>query len=114
MRDRDEGAPSYPPIGDYALIGDCRGTVLVSRDGSLDWLCFPRFDSPPIFCALLDAQGGGRFRIRPSGPFRSERRYIPDTNVLRKPSGTRSCQTMKSCASMFGTILGAFYRSKGG
>jgi GH15 family glucan-1,4-alpha-glucosidase len=73
---------SYPPIGDYALIGDCRGAGLVSRDGSLDWLCFPRFDSPSIFGALLDAETGGRLRIRPTEPYRAERRYLPDTNIL--------------------------------
>src|SRR5215208_4381914 len=72
----------YPPIGDYALMGDCRGAGLVSRDGSLDWLCFPRFDSPSVFAALLDAEAGGRFRIRPTGEFQIERRYLPDTNVL--------------------------------
>lgn len=70
------------PIADYGLIGDCRAAGLVSRDGSLDWLCFPRFDSPSIFGALLDAGSGGRFRIRPAGEFQTVRRYLPDTNIL--------------------------------
>jgi GH15 family glucan-1,4-alpha-glucosidase len=72
----------YPPIGDYGLIGDCRAAALVSRDGSLDWLCFPRFESPSLFGALLDTHRGGHFRIRPTGAFRSTRRYLPDTNIL--------------------------------
>ncbi|MDP9373951.1 MAG: glycoside hydrolase family 15 protein [Chloroflexota bacterium] len=76
------GSGDYAPIGDYALIGDCRGAGLVSRDGSLDWLCVPRFDSPSIFAALLDARAGGRFRIRPTEEFRATRRYLPDTNIL--------------------------------
>ena len=90
-------------IGDYALIGDCRSGALISRDGSLDWLCLPRFDSPSIFGALLDATKGGRFRIRPTGEFRSERRYLPQTNVLettfRVPGGACVLRDLMPVAS---------------
>ncbi len=72
----------YKPIGDYALIGDCRSAALVARDGSIDWLAWPRFDSPSLFCALLDSERGGTFRIRPADQFRSTRRYLPDTAIL--------------------------------
>jgi GH15 family glucan-1,4-alpha-glucosidase len=69
------------PIGDYALLSDCRSAALVSRDGSVDWLCFPRFDGPSVFCRLLDP-AGGRFAIRPAGEFRASRRYADQTMVL--------------------------------
>jgi GH15 family glucan-1,4-alpha-glucosidase len=68
-------------INDYAIIGDGRSAALVSRAGSIDWLCWPRFDSPPIFGALLDTDGGS-WRIRPIDQARMSRRYIDDTNVL--------------------------------
>jgi alpha,alpha-trehalase len=69
------------PISDYALLSDCRSAALVSRDGSVDWLCFPRFDGPSVFCRLLDP-AGGRFVIRPAGDFRASRRYVDQTMVL--------------------------------
>jgi GH15 family glucan-1,4-alpha-glucosidase len=70
------------PIGDYALLGDCHSAALVSRDGSVDWACFPRFDSPAVFCRILDAERGGSFFVAPEGPRESARRYRTDTNVL--------------------------------
>src|SRR5258708_31010637 len=69
------------PIGEYALLSDCRSAALVSRDGSVDWLCFPRFDGSSVFCRLLDP-AGGRFAIRPAGEFQVSRRYVDQTMVL--------------------------------
>lgn len=74
--------PPYPAIGDYAVIGNCRSAALVSREGSLDWLCLPRFDGPALFGALLDRVRGGSFAVRPTEGFRATRRYRDDTNVL--------------------------------
>ena len=69
-------------IEDYALIGDCRTAALVGRNGSIDWLCWPRFDSPACFAALLGSGGNGFWRISPTGPFTSRRAYRPGTLVL--------------------------------
>ncbi len=77
------------PIGDYALLSDRRSAALVSRNGSVDWLCFPRFDGPAVFCRLLDP-AGGCFWIRPAGEFRASRRYVPQTMVLETTFTTAS------------------------
>ncbi len=71
-----------PEIGDYAAIGDSRICALISRTGSIDWLCLPHFSGPSVFAALLDAKRGGRFRISPPQWTSIERRYVPETNVL--------------------------------
>jgi GH15 family glucan-1,4-alpha-glucosidase len=69
-------------IADYALIGDCHSAALVGRDGSVDWACFPRFDSPAVFCRLLDDERGGAFVLSPKVTERVRRAYLQDTNVL--------------------------------
>jgi alpha,alpha-trehalase len=70
------------PIADYALLSDRHSAALVSRNGSVDWLCFPRFDSPSLFGALLDPDAG-RWSIHPTGPHTASRSYLDDTLVLR-------------------------------
>jgi GH15 family glucan-1,4-alpha-glucosidase len=77
------------PIEDYALIGDCLSAALVARDGSIDWLCWPRFDSEALFAALLGAREHGRWLIAPHGDFQVTRRYRPNTLVLETHFETR-------------------------
>jgi alpha,alpha-trehalase len=89
------------PIGEYALISDCRSAALVSRDGSVDWLCFPRFDGPSVFCRLLDP-AGGHFAIRPAGESQSSRRYVDQTLVLETTFTTASGTAVLTDALAFG------------
>jgi len=70
------------PIEDYALIGDCRSAALVSRDGSIDWLCWPRFDSEACFAALLGNRDHGRWLVAPRDKARITRQYRPNTLIL--------------------------------
>jgi GH15 family glucan-1,4-alpha-glucosidase len=85
-----------PRIKDYGAVGDCRSVALISRQGSVDWLCWPRFDNPSIFAALLDPEKGGHWSITPTTPFRAERRYMGDSNVL---------ETRFTCASGQATLI---------
>ncbi|GAB3163570.1 glycoside hydrolase family 15 protein [Microbispora hainanensis] len=82
---------STTPIADLALVSDRHSAGLISRDGSAEWLCFPRFDGPSVFARLLDDEAG-HWSIRPAVPFETTRRYLPQTMVLettfRTGSGT--------------------------
>ena len=74
---------TYLPIEDYGIIGDMRTAALVGMNGSIDWLCFPRFDSPSVFAAILDDKKGGRFKISPTSTQATRKQlYWPETNVL--------------------------------
>jgi len=73
----------YQPIENYGVIGDLRTAALVGKNGSLDWLCLPHFDSPSVFAALLDDAKGGHFRVAPTcGDVTTRQLYWPDTNIL--------------------------------
>ena len=73
----------YQPIENYGIIGDLNTIALVGLNGSIDFMCFPRFDSPSIFASLLDKDNGGFFQIKPVfGEMRNKQLYLPDTNVL--------------------------------
>jgi len=74
---------TYRPIESYGIVGDMHTAALIGTDGSIDWLCFPNFDSPAVFAAILDDRKGGRFRIYPTIDGVTHKQfYWPDTNVL--------------------------------
>jgi GH15 family glucan-1,4-alpha-glucosidase len=73
---------SYLPIEDHGIIGNLYTAALVGKEGTIDWLCLPAFDSPSVFCSILDDKKGGHFTLRPVEFTRSQQLYLPDTNVL--------------------------------
>ena len=72
----------YPPIAEHGLIGDLQTAALVATDGTIDFYCYPRFDSPTVFASLLDDKKGGRFGLAPRGPHVAKQMYLPNTAVL--------------------------------
>src|SRR4051795_6588694 len=73
----------YPDIGEHGLIGDLQTAALVATDGTIDWFCCPRFDSPSVFASLLDDRKGGRFSLAPVTPATTTKQmYMPDTAIL--------------------------------
>jgi GH15 family glucan-1,4-alpha-glucosidase len=97
-------AASYPPIADYALIGDCRTAALVSRQCSIDWCCLPRFDSGSAFGRLLDWDHGGHCQISPAGgtgSWECTREYLEHTLVLKTTLRGRGGEaTVLDCLTM--------------
>ena len=74
---------AYQPIENYGIVGNMRTVALVGTNGSIDWYCFPHFDSPSVFGAILDDKKGGRFQISAGGEeVRHKQSYWPSTNVL--------------------------------
>ena len=74
---------AYSAISDHGLIGDLQTAALVATDGTIDWFCCPRFDSPSVFASLLDAERGGHFRIRPDiDDYVTKQLYLPGTAIL--------------------------------
>ncbi|MDQ3631457.1 MAG: glycoside hydrolase family 15 protein [Actinomycetota bacterium] len=96
--------PPPPAIGDYAFLSDSQSAALISRDGSVDWWCVPRFDSPSVFGRLLGADAG-HWSLSPTATFEVERAYLPDTLVLRTVFTTATGEV--SVTDALGLELGA-------
>jgi alpha,alpha-trehalase len=96
--DRAEN-PSQP-IANYGLLADCNSAALVDRNGSIDWLCLPRYDSDAIFACMLDPEAG-HWSIRPAGSFTTERRYLPGTLVIETVFTTEAGQVRLTDAMAF-------------
>ncbi|HUP73828.1 MAG TPA: glycoside hydrolase family 15 protein [Acidimicrobiales bacterium] len=104
----------YLPIEDFGLIGDGSTAALVGRDGSIEWLCLPRFDSAPLFCSLLDQHRGGFWRLAPEEVVEARQRYERDTGVLATELRSRSgvvrvtdCLTLRSGADLTEDVAAA-------
>ncbi len=107
------------PIEDYALIGDRHTAALIGKDGSVDWLCLPRFDSPACFAALLGTEDHGRWQLCPVGEYDVSRRYLEDTTALETtfttatgtvtlldvmPAGDRCADLVRCVTGVSGTV----------
>jgi alpha,alpha-trehalase len=91
----------YLPIRDYGLIGNGLTAALVGRDGAIDWMCLPRFDSPPLFCSILDSHHGGSFHVAPLDLAESRQHYLGHTGVLVTEMHTASARLEVTDAMTF-------------
>ncbi len=107
--DHPEMSPDDPsrsfPLQDYAALGDGRSVALLAPDGAVAWWCVPNIDSAPLFDTLLDPAAGGSFVLQPTEPFRGERRYRRDSNVLETVFTTAG-GTARVTESMNSTLAG--------
>ena len=96
----------YAGLGDYAAIGEGRSVALIAPDGAIDWWCAPNLDSPPLFDRILDASNGGYFQVAPTAPWRMQRHYRENSNVLETRYQTDSGEVLitESLNSTGGTI----------
>jgi len=90
----------FQPIGSYGLLSDCNSAALVDRDGSVGWLCLPRFDSPSVFAQMLDP-AAGHWEIRPTSAYETGRRYLPGTLVIETTFSTESGRVTLTDAMAF-------------
>ena len=100
---------SFRPIAEYGLLADCNSAALVDLDGSIGWLCLPRYDSPAVFAQILDREGG-HWQIRPSTAYRSERHYVPGTLVIETTFATESGSVKLTDAMVFGANAASRWR----
>ena len=103
--DRPSTAPASTPLADYALLSDLHTGPLVSREGSIDWLCFPRFDSPSVFAALLGGPEDGRWKVSAVDGRVLSRRYRPRTFVLKTTWSTPTGTLVVTDASEHGHVM---------
>src|SRR5918992_1064739 len=97
---RARARESSQPVANYGLLADCNSAALVDRDGSIDWLCLPRYDSDAIFARLLDPDAG-HWSIRPAASYRAERRYLPGTLFVETTFTTDTGQVRLTDAMAF-------------
>src|SRR5918995_4098039 len=91
---------SSQPVANYGLLADCNSAALVDRDGSIDWLCLPRYDSDAVFARLLDPEAG-HWSIRPVQSYTATRRYLPGTLIIETTFTTETGEVRLTDAMAF-------------